>query len=254
MSPIENRSLHALRLLALFPVLLSSLLLPIELMARKGGNLSVEELPHLSVVGNSLLHRPADQVLITLGVISEAPTAAEALKENNEKMRAVIDALSEVRLAKGEYESDQFVIRPLYTEQPKHSDPDWQPTIRGYQVSNRLLIKTSQIDQVGVWLDVAVKRGINNIDDLSFTIQEPRVYRKEALQMAASYAKADAEQLAAAMGVKLKKVLTLSLDDQRPIRYQRNFAMMSSPGDTTPIVAGMAEVGASVSVTYEIEE
>ena len=73
----------------------------------------------LAVRGHAVLSLPADQLVISIGVVSQGKSAQMALSENNTQMKKLIDALQASGIKEGEYQTGRFSIRPLYSQRPK---------------------------------------------------------------------------------------------------------------------------------------
>ncbi len=213
-------------------------------------------IPQLAVSGHAVLKRPADEAFLRLGISTEATTAAGALQLNSDQMVNMINALKEAGLKTSEFQTGQFSLYPLFTNRPLKAPDDWTPEIRGYRVENKLLINTQQIDHLGGWIDIAVQKGANAIDDISFGLHDARNYRDEAIREAAAYAWNDAVTLAASMGVRLGKVLSVNLDQSslQPMPRQPEPMMFSraAANVSPPIARGDVDVQAHVTVIYEI--
>lgn len=207
----------------------------------------------LTVQGSTLFQKPADELSLSIGVISEASTADQGLKDNNEKMRALIEILKEVGLTTDEYKTGRFSIRPLYTQSPQNPSPSWRPTIFGYEVSNALEIKTSQLNLAGSIIDRATKAGANTIASIRFGLQDPRTHRTEAINRATANAFDDARALARASKLKLLNVQTVTLDEARteePV-FRASFAKEMQ---SVPLEPGEVDVQANVTVTWQVED
>src|SRR5574338_741041 len=99
-------------------------------------------IPKLVVNGSSVLHKAADQVTMSITVLTQAETAEAALSDNNSKMHAVVDGVLALGLEKGEYHTGQFSIQPIYSQPPRYPTEEWRPVIVAYEVNNTLNIKT----------------------------------------------------------------------------------------------------------------
>lgn len=213
-------------------------------------------IPQIVVTGEALLKRPADEAVLRLGVTTESQFASSALEQNSKEMNALIETLSKVGLKESEFQTEQFSLYPLYTERPHDAKPDWAPKLRGYRVENKLTIRTQQISKLGSWIDAAVKAGANTIDDLSFGLKDSRAYREETIRVAALHAKEDAATLANSTGIRLGRVLNLTIDQsavQPFIKTRMAYATheFASPA-STPISSGNVEVSARVTIIFEI--
>jgi len=206
----------------------------------------------LSVTGNAILLKPADLLSITLGIVTEDDDAERALVDNSTKMHQLIYALNQVNIDKSEYETSQFTITPLYTATPKNPPPNWQTKIRGYRVTNNLILNTEKLSMAGKIIDIASGAGANSIGNIEFSIKDSRDYRSEAIEKAAEYAKKDAQILAEAMGVTLTGVRSVILDPQTNQAIFKRPLMRMSYDSSTPIEAGDIEVSAAVQVIYDI--
>ncbi len=215
-----------------------------------------EDVAKLTVRGDAQLHKPADQLRLQVGVVTEATQAGEALQENSRRMVDVVEALEEVGLTKGEYETGQFHLQPQYSRRPRQAGPEWRPQIIGYQVTNTLSIKTKRLDLAGELIEAANQAGANSIGAIGFDLADPRTHRAEAIAAASANALADAHSLAEAASVQLVRIITITLDEAvhwqptRTMAAREGLAAMAPPAP--PIVPGKITVRAGVTVVYEI--
>lgn len=213
------------------------------------------EANRLMVTGEALLYKPADQVVLNLGVLTEDVAAGKSLSLNSTAMQSVLAAINSSGLDKSEFQTGRFTIQPIYSTPPRDPPPDWQAKITGYRTSNMVTIKTSKLDLVGKLIDSATKAGANSIGDIVFNLSDPQKYRSEAIQAAAKNAISDAKALADAAGLKLEKVIRIELDPVVPPQpmYKTGYSLRSASFDnSSPIESGDVEVKARVAVVYEI--
>lgn len=213
---------------------------------------TVEIIRSLAVRGSASLPKPADELRINIGVLSQGKTAKLALEENSSKMNQLIGALKKAGLTESEYQTGRFSIRPLYNQRPKGVDNSWTPKVVGFEVDNSLSIKTDKIDQAGSIIDHATQAGANAINSIHFQLKNPQVYRAEAIQAATKNAINDANSLSAAAGVKLKNIRSLSIDNAQALPTQQPYMMKSMMADSAPIIAGDIAISVSVTLIYEI--
>jgi len=215
--------------------------------------LHAQESGKLHVSGSIELQKPADQVQLDVGVVSQATTAREALANNSESMRKVVAAIKNAGLEEGEYRTGRFSLNPVHSQRPQ-SAREWTPTIAAYSVSNSIHIQSKKIDIVGKIIDEANSAGANSIGSISFSLSDAQPFRKEAIDAATRRAIENANNLAASAGVKLGRILNIQLDaaeihPPQPVMY-RSMAMAESAAP--PITAGDVPISATVTVTYEI--
>jgi len=216
-----------------------------------------ETVARLTVRGDAELQRPADQLQLRAGVVTQAADAGQSVQDNSKMMNEVIAALTALGLKKEEYQTGRFQVRPVYSHRPRQPDPEWKPTITGYEVTNTIEIKTQKLEQAGPLLEALTKAGANNVESISFDLADKRKHRAEAISTATANAIADAQALAAASHQRLVRVLSITLDDARtnppqPERAPARGMAMAEAAEMPPINPGDVTVRAAVTVVYEI--
>jgi uncharacterized protein len=213
---------------------------------------TTKEISKLIVRGEATIFKPADQLHLSLGVITREQNAEQALKSNNEKMQSVLAALKKIGLEEAEYQTGRFSIEPIYSPPPKNPPNDWKSVITGYEVTNKIAIKTLKLNSAGSIIDTASGAGANSVDTISFGLKDPQTYRAEAILAAEKQAMDDALILAKAANVDLVRFVEISLDNTFPSpRAVSKFMAMENAA--TSIQPGDVEVKASVNLIYEIK-
>ncbi|MBT8484644.1 MAG: SIMPL domain-containing protein [Phycisphaerales bacterium] len=215
----------------------------------------MEDAPKLTVRGDAELMKPADQVRLSVGCVSEDAEAAVALRENNRVMRAVVQAIERAGLTEKEYETGRFQIRPTYSRRPRQPSPDWKPQIIGYQVTNTIIIRTTQLELTGKLIEVASGAGANSVDVAGFELSDDRIHRAEAIRTATRHAIDDATSLAQAAGLRLVRILAINLDNAQVRGPEMAFATQRAAvaaDAAPPISPGDITIRAGVSIVYEI--
>lgn len=218
-----------------------------------------DTVPQLHVRGEAKLLVAADQVAITLGVVTEEKTAKKATQKNSQKMQAIITSLEKLGLTDKDYKTQNFRVQPIWSSRPKGANSEWRPKVVAYRVNNRLSVNTTKLDIMGDIIADSLTSGANQVDSVFFSLANPREYRHQAITEAMKNAKADAQSLVQASGDKIVRTLSLHLDNTSatPIRartekvtHSRLMAADASP--IPPIDAGDITVRASVTVVYEL--
>ena len=131
------------------------------------------------------------------------------------------------------------------------------PKITTYQVTNTLQVTLKDVNQTGNVIDTAVTNGINTASSIQFMLsdEQAQALRTEALKKAVTLARADADVVAAALGVNITSVQSADISQgYTPVVYD-NFqagVATSKAAVPTPIQPGDITVTAQVSVTYSI--
>ena len=130
--------------------------------------------------------------------------------------------------------------------------------ITGFRVTNQVVIKTKKMDMAGPFIGTAGEAGANSVNYVQFDIADPRKHRAEAITQAAHNARADAAVLAEASGVRLMRVLSITLDNAgwQPIRPQYEMARAPTTAGAAvaaaPLQPGDVTIRAGVTIVYEI--
>lgn len=220
-------------------------------MAFFGVHASEKNPPTLTLSASATIQKPSNEIQMKIGSITIGSTAEEALTENSICMEQVLYALRALHLTNEDYETCQFSINPTYTPYPKDPPLNWKPSINGYEVTNTLLIHTDKLELAGRIIDEANRAGANSITDIRFTLRNSRDYWTEALSAAGANAVRDAQAIASATGVKLIRILSITLNHTQIHSPQINLACMAK--SATPIEPGEISITANVNLVYEIE-
>jgi uncharacterized protein len=211
------------------------------------------ERPAVRATGEAVIQARPDQARIDIGVVSQAATAQAASAQNAKQVEAVLASLRKVVGAKGEIRTISYSVNPDY----RHPRDGGRPTITGYTAQNLLRVTINDLDQVGPVIDAAMQAGANTIHRLQFTLRDEQAVRAQALQEASKKARANAEAIASALGVRVVRILSAQADAGASIpRFEMaQAAMMAADARVaTPVEPGSIEVRAQVSLALEIAQ
>lgn len=205
----------------------------------------------LSVAGQGQAVGSPDMAMMSFGVVSEGKTAGEAMATNSAAMTKLRNRLRELGVAARDMQTSNFSLNPKYT--PYNSGRPQTREIVGYTVNNQLSVRLRDIDKVGDIIDQAVSSGANNLNSLRFGFQNQTALEAEAKQAAVRDARATAELLAEEAGVKLGRVMSISVGSYRASPQPVAMARMEMADAAPPIEAGESALSANVSMTFEIK-
>lgn len=202
----------------------------------------------LDIVAEGTSTRVPDLALIQAGVVTNAPTAGEAMQQNAQRMAAVLAALRKAGIAERDLQTSAVNLAPQYRYQENKP-----PVITGYQASNQLTVRFRDIARSGTILDALVAQGANNISGPNLTLADEDGALDEARRDAIAKAKARATLYAQAAGLKVDRILLISetgtptVPQPMPM-LMRSKAMMAEAD--TAIVPGEQKIVANVSVRF----
>jgi uncharacterized protein YggE len=206
--------------------------------------------PSVTVVGSGKVAAKPDMAEIQVGVVTQANSAAKALKDNNQAMAQLLKVLSARGIADKDQQTSNFNITPQYR---RGNQGEQGPEIVGYQVTNQVQIKVRKLASLGELLDDVVTSGSNQIHGISFSVAEPSHLLDEARTKAMADARRKAELYVGCAGVNLGQVLLIEEQTPHLPRQEMLGVAMGRAAAAVPIATGEQEFGASVTVTYRIK-
>lgn len=208
--------------------------------------------PQVSVVGSGLVYVTPDIAYINVGVRSQADTVAEALELNNAQAKAIKETLMAKGVAEKDIQTSSFNVYP-------QSDYDFQGAITRtyFTVENNVYVTVRKLDSLGIVLDAVAKSGANNIYGITFDVQDKTNAQSKARTMAVDSARMQAQELAAAAGVELGDILSISTFSSYPQPYY-GYGMGGGGAEAAfsqavPIAAGQMQINAEVTMVFRIK-
>lgn len=198
----------------------------------------------MTVTGTGSLSIEPNLAFLYMEVITENERLCKAQEENSKVMQNVLQTLMGLGVVQ------EHIQTNTYTIQPKYDYTDGKQILKGYTVRNAIIVKTSQINQVGQIIDLAVEAGINRVTNIRFSVENLSVYYDQALKFALEDALRKAETMAGEMQLHVNPTpvfIKEKFDDS--VRRPRLLAT-TSESYTTPIEPGQLNVKAEVTVQY----
>lgn len=196
-----------------------------------------------------------DVAIIKLGVKTEDMKVANVVKENNEKMNSILDAIKSLGVAEKDVQTLSYNLSQQYDYLEKG-----ERVFRGYLLEQQIQIKVRDFTKVGDVLEKATSLGANSIGDLQFTVDDPSAAKAAALQDAIAKAKAKATRIAESSGLKIKKLVNIyeyynqySTDSTIVGMGGGETMAKSLPSIAPDIQAGEQEVKATVTLVYRVK-
>jgi uncharacterized protein YggE len=203
----------------------------------------------LQVSAHGETHRAPDVAQISAGVVTQNVDANAAMQANAQRMSAVIASLKKAGVADRDIQTSSISLSPQY----KYGE-NQPPTITGYQASNTVNVRLRELGKAGDVLDALVKQGANQINGPTFTLDKPEVAMDEARNDAVRNAQARANLYAAATGLKVRRIVSISesgeMQPPRPIMMMARGALKMD--ESTPVAAGENTIGVDLNVVYEL--
>lgn len=208
---------------------------------------SLGRVPQIVVSGRGEVKISPDRATIQISVQTRAATAAAAAAENANKTQAVLTALQALGLGNDQLSTINYNVNP-----EQRYEPNKEPTVVGYTVTNTVLAEVRRLNQVGPVIDAALSRGANMITSLNFFASNTEATRRTAIAAAIEKARADAEAAARAARGTLGALLEINIGAYSPPIQPMMMAMkreMSAQADT-PINPGQDTLTVDVTTRW----
>src|ERR1041385_7862188 len=161
--------------------------------------------PSVTVTGDAVISAEPNQAQIDIGVVTQARTAPDASKENAERLTRVLTEIKKILIKDDEVKTSGYSLTPNY-RYPQGGKPE----IVGYNASNTVRIKTTNLDLVSRLIDSGMQAGATNVNRLVFTLKDEQSAQLEALSAASLKARTKADAIAAALGLKIVRITSIT--------------------------------------------
>ncbi|MGR3197279.1 MAG: SIMPL domain-containing protein [Paracoccus sp. (in: a-proteobacteria)] len=201
----------------------------------------------LTVSGQGQSRVAPDMATVQLGVTTQAESAAEAMRLNSEQQSAVIEALRGAGVDEAQIQTSGLTLNPLMTY-PENQAPE----VTGYQASNIVSVRVTDLARTGEVLDAIVAAGANEINGITFSREDGAEALDQARQDAVADARRKAEVLAEAAGVTLGPIIALRDlptvgGGPRPM-----MRMDAAMAESVPVQPGQVEMSSQVEIEYAL--
>ena len=208
----------------------------------------------ITVSGTGETKISADTAVISMGVSARDRDVLKAQQTVNEHIAKIRQALLDCGVAEENINTDYMSIYAIYDY-----DEDVE-RVQAYSASMTLAVKVTDMEIVGKVIDEAFAAGANTLNGISFSASETAAAESESLKAAVADARAKAEILAEAAGLKITGIEIIS--DGNVYSYDNSVGNFSAKrmeetvagtGYGTMVQAAKLIVSATVSITFIAE-
>lgn len=208
--------------------------------------------PVVEITASETVQSEPDQANVGAGVTTRAMTAVQSLRDNANRMDAVISRLKALGIAREDIQTSGVSLNAQY----QYNNNNTPPAFQGYDVTNQVSVTLRDIAKVGPTLDALVVAGANNLNGPYFSRRNDKPQRAQARESAfkaADQQARDYARMAGFAGVRLLAVEetvqqgnAIAFDVARPVS-----AIIVTAQKTTPIEPG--RIGTAVQLTAKYE-
>ena len=209
------------------------------------GTTDTPPLHTITVSANGSVTLVPDIARVGVGVTVVKPKVKAAREAAGTAMNAIIAAIKALGIDEKDIKTTSIDLSPQYNNSST-------PKIVGYRMSEQLQITVRDLDKAGDVVDTATANGATDVNGLWFEVSDPAKAMDEARAAAIIQARTSAQAMAAAAGVALGAVVSISESSVAvpgPYYYGDTFRAAAP----TPVQPGTQDVQASVTVVFEID-
>lgn len=194
-----------------------------------------------------------DLAEISVSVVSQGQNPETLTSNNNDKMSAVIQFLKAQGVDEKDIRTTNYDLSPNY-QYDKNTQRNY---ITGYTFTQTVLVKVRDLNRVAAIVGGLAPLGVNQIGGINFTFDDPEKFLALARADAFTKAQAKAKEMAAAAGVSLGRVVSVSEYGSGPRPYYDIKTLGMGGGEVAApsvptIQPGTQDVTDQVTITYEL--
>ncbi|MDO5621610.1 MAG: SIMPL domain-containing protein [Paracoccus sp. (in: a-proteobacteria)] len=206
--------------------------------------------PAITVSGTGDAQLAPELATVTLGVLTQAEKAADAMSQNSAALDQVMQVFTAAGVEARDMQTSGLSLNVQY-EYPENR----RPVTVGYEARNGLMVRVRDLDSLGGLLDQAITAGANQVEGISFGADNTDAALDQARQNAVKDAMHRAQIMAETSGMRLGPVLSISETGGMPERPQPMMARMAADGaaqSAVPIAAGELTLSANVQMRFAL--
>ncbi|SFK52602.1 SIMPL domain-containing protein [Methylocapsa palsarum] len=225
------------------------------LVARADECLLKNSVPSITTTGSASAEVEPNIATITLGAVTERPTASEAASENARAAQAIVAEIKAQGVEARDVRTLAVTLSPVYDETLDANGRLIKRKLRGYSARNDLSIRVRQMAKAGALARQLIDKGANSFGGVVFEY-ESREEKFDALRTAAVRdALRKATSYVNGLGLKLGRVLEISTPSPHafaPAAMAKS--VQSDPASAIPIEPGVETLQTDVQVSWELAQ
>ena len=188
-----------------------------------------------------------DEARFSAGVSSIGATATAATEANNARMNAVVAALGTLGVAKADIQTQQLTVSRI----------DWGANKNKFEANNVVSVRMRAVDKAGAAIAATTQAGANVLSGPDLRVSDAEAGSRTAYAAAFKAARARADTLADAAGLKVVRILTIrDATSSRPpqvmfgnLQAEDRMANAAAP---PPVMAGTNTTRATINVDFAL--
>jgi len=209
----------------------------------------------VTITAEGKISASPDMAIVSASIVSNESTAQATQDNLDSQSTKLVSYLKTSGIADGDINTSDYNLSPQYGDQKDYTK------ITGYSATETLTAKVHDLTKVGSIIGGLTDNGVNQIQSVSYTFNDPDALREQAREKALASSKQKAEDLANAAGVKLGKFVTFSESNGSsitPVPMVSNAMSLGAAApaaykDVSTVPVGNQDFVEDISVTYELK-
>lgn len=204
----------------------------------------------MEIHGEGSIKFKPDTAIIYVAVVTESKDVKKAQNENAIITNKVLDELKKLEIKEEDIETVSYNIKKTYDY------IDGKQIFKSYEVRNELKITVKDLEKVGDVIDTTVESGANIIEKVTFTISNPELYYRKALNLAVENAVKKSIDIGRTLNIKVNKIPIQIKEESYIDKLSLEYSPYAAPAATakaTPILPKELEIRARVRIIFGYE-
>lgn len=207
----------------------------------------------ISVTGTGSAAATPDRARVKMSIVVRDKALGVAQDGAARVTAEVLTITDELQIDRSRVDTTGASVSPDYRYNRESNEQE----LRGYIAERNITVEVRDLDKLGKLVESSVAVGVNQVYPPQLYSSRAREVYREALDNAAIDARANAEKLATALGMRLGAVLQIDAGSvPRPMTAQMQLArpgVMLDAESAATYNAGDASVQTSISVVFEMQ-
>lgn len=213
-----------------------------------------EKTQTITVNGTGFAKVAPDRATLQMSIVAREPTLAAAQKAAADVTGKVLKMTDRMDIDRDRVDTTAASVRADYRWNREKEEQE----LRGYIAERQIMVELEDLEKLGALVEGAVGSGVNQVSPPQLDSNKRRETYRLALRAAAQDARANASQLADALGARLGRVISIDTrtsEPRPPVPYAANVRSMAAESDAVESY-NAADLGfnAEVTVVFQLEQ
>src|SRR5882724_3982098 len=218
-------------------------------MSQVNGQQITSPLSSIRVTGDATVSAKPERAQIDVGVLTQEKQSLSATTQNARQIDSVLTALHKLLGVDADIKTINYTLSPDYQYRPIGG----KASVSSYTALHVVRVTVDDLDKVGPVIDTATQAGANHVESVRYTVRDQQVLHSQAVREAALKARATADALAAALNLKITRMVSVEEGgDGSPPGADAGDLRDPSGAAPAPVQSSSFVVTANVTLTVEV--